>query len=41
MLIGFDPGKQKCGVAVMGLDRKLHFQAIIPTEEAIAKVGNL
>ena len=41
MLLGFDPGKQKCGVAVMGLDRKLHFQAVIPSEEAIAKVGNL
>ncbi len=41
MLLGFDPGKQKCGVAVMGLDRKLHFQAVIPSQEAIAKVGNL
>ena len=41
MLLGFDPGKQKCGVAVMGLDRKLHFQAVIPSAEAIAKVGNL
>lgn len=41
MLLGFDPGKQKCGVVVMGLDRKLHFQAVIPSAEAIAKVGNL
>ncbi len=41
MLLGFDPGKQKCGVAVMGLDRKLNFQAVIPSNEAIAKVGNL
>ncbi|PZO37300.1 MAG: resolvase [Pseudanabaena frigida] len=41
MLLGFDPGKQKCGVAVMGLDRKLHFQAVVPSQEAIAKVGNL
>jgi len=41
VLLGFDPGKQKCGVAVMGLDRKLHFQAVIPSAEAIAKVGNL
>ncbi len=41
MLLGFDPGKQKCGVAVMGLDRKLHFQAVIPSQEAIARVGNL
>ncbi|HBC42911.1 MAG TPA: resolvase [Pseudanabaena sp.] len=41
MLLGFDPGKQKCGIAVMGLDRKLHFQTVIPSAEAIAKVGNL
>jgi RNase H-fold protein (predicted Holliday junction resolvase) len=41
VLLGFDPGKQKCGVAVMGLDRKIHFQAVILSEEAIAKVGNL
>ena len=41
MLLGFDPGKQKCGVAVMGLERKLHFQAIVPSADAIAKVGSL
>jgi RNase H-fold protein (predicted Holliday junction resolvase) len=41
VLLGFDPGKQKCGVAVMGLDRKLHFQAVIPSTEAIAEVGKL
>jgi len=41
VLLGFDPGKQKCGVAVMGLDRKLIFQAVIPSSEAIAKVGYL
>ena len=41
MLLGFDPGKQKCGVAVMDLERKLLFQAVIPSQEAIAKVANL
>ena len=41
MLLGFDPGKQKCGIAVMGLDRKLHFQAVIPSSESINKVGSL
>ncbi|MCA6575326.1 MAG: Holliday junction resolvase RuvX [Pseudanabaena sp.] len=41
MLLGFDPGKQKCGIAVMGLDRKLHFQTVIPSVEAITKVGSL
>ena len=41
MLLGFDPGKQKCGIALMGLDRKLMFQAVIPSPEAIAKVADL
>ena len=41
MLLGFDPGKRKCGVAVMGLDRKLHFQSVISSQEAIAQVRNL
>ena len=41
MLLGFDPGKQKCGIALMGLDRKLMFQAVIPSAEAIAKVADL
>lgn len=41
MLLGFDPGKQKCGIAVMGLDRKLHFQTVISSVEAITKVGSL
>lgn len=38
MLLGFDPGKQKCGLAVMGLDRKLHFQAVISSQKAVSKV---
>ncbi|MEE3718604.1 Holliday junction resolvase RuvX [Tumidithrix elongata RA019] len=41
MLLGFDPGKSKCGLAVMGLDRKLHFQAVVKSESAIAQVQTL
>lgn len=41
MLLGFDPGKSKCGIAVMGLDRKLHFQAVIKSDEAIVQVQTL
>jgi RNase H-fold protein (predicted Holliday junction resolvase) len=41
VLLGFDPGKQKCGFAVIGLDRKIHFQSVIPSQDAIAKVGSL
>ncbi|MDX2255089.1 MAG: Holliday junction resolvase RuvX [Pseudanabaenaceae cyanobacterium bins.39] len=41
MLLGFDPGKQKCGIAVMGLDRKLLYQAVIASDRAIATVSEL
>jgi RNase H-fold protein (predicted Holliday junction resolvase) len=41
VLLGFDPGKDKCGVAVMGLDRKLHFQQVVASAEAIAKISEL
>jgi RNase H-fold protein (predicted Holliday junction resolvase) len=41
VLLGFDPGKQKCGIAVMGLDRKLLYQAVIASDQAIATVSNL
>ncbi|AFY74150.1 putative endonuclease involved in recombination [Synechococcus sp. PCC 7502] len=41
MLLGFDPGRDKCGVAVIGLDRKVLYQAVIPSCEAIATVASL
>jgi RNase H-fold protein (predicted Holliday junction resolvase) len=43
MILGFDPGRQKCGVAVMGLDRSIHFHevvssgAILPTLERLCQ----
>jgi RNase H-fold protein (predicted Holliday junction resolvase) len=41
VLLGFDPGKSKCGLAVMGLDRKLHFQAVVRSDEAITQIQQL
>lgn len=41
MFLGFDPGRDKCGLAVMGLDRKLHFQAVVSSKEAIAQMESL
>lgn len=41
MILGFDPGHQKCGIAVMGLDRKIHYHQVIAAREAIATVQSL
>ncbi|MBE9179760.1 resolvase [Oculatella sp. LEGE 06141] len=38
VILGFDPGRSKCGVAVMGLDRNLYYHQVIPAEEAIATI---
>jgi RNase H-fold protein (predicted Holliday junction resolvase) len=29
MILGIDPGKEKCGVAIVGLDRTLHLRQVI------------
>jgi RNase H-fold protein (predicted Holliday junction resolvase) len=36
MLLGFDPGRDKCGVAVMGRDRQVYFHDVVLSESAIA-----
>jgi RNase H-fold protein (predicted Holliday junction resolvase) len=41
MILGFDPGKDKCGVAVMGIDRQLHYHEVILSENAIASMEQL
>lgn len=41
ILLGFDPGQQKCGLAAMGVDRKLHYHQVVPADQAIATVQAL
>ena len=41
MIVGFDPGRDKCGLAVMGLDRRLHYHQVVLAEEAIATILSL
>jgi RNase H-fold protein (predicted Holliday junction resolvase) len=41
VILGFDPGRQKCGLAVMGLDRCLYYHAVISATEAIATIQTL
>ncbi|HEY9849460.1 MAG TPA: pre-16S rRNA-processing nuclease YqgF [Leptolyngbyaceae cyanobacterium] len=41
VILGFDPGRQKCGLAVMAVDRKLHYHQVISSENAIATIESL
>lgn len=41
MILGFDPGRQKCGLAIMGLDRQLLYHQVVPSAEAIAIITGL
>ncbi|AKG24067.1 pre-16S rRNA-processing nuclease YqgF [Calothrix sp. 336/3] len=41
VILGFDPGKDKCGLAVMGVDRKLYFHEVIPSSEAIIYIQKM
>ncbi|MGF1499195.1 MAG: pre-16S rRNA-processing nuclease YqgF [Elainellaceae cyanobacterium] len=41
IFLGFDPGRDKCGLAVMGGDRQLHTHQVVPAEQAIAQVQQL
>ena len=34
-IVGFDPGKDKCGIAVMGIDRQLFEHQVIASSETI------
>lgn len=41
VILGFDPGRDKCGLAIMGVDRKLCYHKVIPAEQAIATISRL
>jgi RNase H-fold protein (predicted Holliday junction resolvase) len=41
VILGFDPGRQKCGLAVMGIDRRLYEHQVIMAESAIATIEAL
>jgi len=40
-ILGFDPGRQKCGLAVMQVERSLRFHAVVPADQAIATIHTL
>lgn len=41
VILGFDPGRRKCGVAVMGVDRVVCFHQVIDSDAAIATLEQL
>lgn len=41
MILGFDPGRDKCGVAVMGKNQKVIYHQVVPSSEAIATIQQL
>lgn len=41
MFLGLDPGKSKCGLAVLGIDRKLWLQEIVPSAATIDRIGEI
>lgn len=41
MLLGFDPGRDKCGLAVMGKQQQLLYHQVVPSSDAIATIQQL
>ena len=41
MILGFDPGRDKCGVAVMNSDGKIYEHQVVLSDNAIATIESL
>ncbi|MGI0488285.1 pre-16S rRNA-processing nuclease YqgF [Pantanalinema rosaneae CENA516] len=41
VILGFDPGRYKCGLAVVGVDRTLLYHQVVTTDQAIATIETL
>jgi RNase H-fold protein (predicted Holliday junction resolvase) len=41
VILGFDPGRQKCGLAVIGVDRTLYYHQVIPASAVIKTIQEL
>ncbi len=40
-ILGFDPGRQKCGLAVMGLDRNLFHRSVVSADAVLTTIQQL
>ncbi len=41
MILGFDPGRDKCGVAVMGEDSTIYYRQVVLAEEVTTTITGL
>ncbi|KGF72833.1 resolvase [Neosynechococcus sphagnicola sy1] len=41
VILGFDPGRAKCGLAIQGVDRRLYYHQVVPATDAIARIQSL
>lgn len=41
VVLGFDPGREKCGLAVVGLDRQVQHQAVVKAAAVTAEIATL
>ncbi|MBD1807971.1 pre-16S rRNA-processing nuclease YqgF [Microcoleus sp. FACHB-SPT15] len=41
MILGFDPGRDKCGLAVMGREQQLLYHQVVLSQDAIAAIQQL
>ncbi len=41
VILGFDPGRDKCGLAVMGVDRQIYYHEVVSSDSAIAAILSL
>lgn len=41
VILGFDPGRAKCGLAIVGLDRSLFYHQVIAAEDTLTTIQTL
>ena len=41
VILGFDPGRDKCGVAVLGENLQPHYHEVVASESVSAKIAHL
>jgi RNase H-fold protein (predicted Holliday junction resolvase) len=40
-ILGFDPGRSKCGLAVMGVDRRLYYHQVVLSQQVVTVIQAL
>lgn len=40
-ILGFDPGRHKCGVAIVGVDRSLYYHEVVSADDVVDHIESL